>query len=231
MDVVEKIEDALSRQGLLLRGAFHISREKIEALSPDFGAGSGATVFMIGNAGPQMWQHFSKGRREEDNPLDCWVERLLKPLADALGARLVMPSDGPPYAPFQQWAMRSEPVHPSPIGPLIHPHYGLWHAYRAALVMAGEVPVPPREETASPCENCAERPCLTACPVSAFRYEDGERSYDYVACQSYLHTPGGEICMAGSCQARRACPVGREWTSEPPQARFHMRSFRKPLPK
>ena len=38
-----------------------------------------------------------------------------------------VPVRRPPYWPFQQWARRAEPVHPSPIGVLIHPRYGLWH--------------------------------------------------------------------------------------------------------
>ena len=47
----------------------------------------------------------------------------------AISARSALfPFGGPPHFPFQQWARRAEPVHPSPIGLLIHPIYGLWHS-------------------------------------------------------------------------------------------------------
>ena len=37
-------------------------------------------------------------------------------LAQNLGAVALYPFGGPPYWPFQQWAQRCEPVHPSPLG-------------------------------------------------------------------------------------------------------------------
>src|SRR4030095_137820 len=43
-----------------------------------------------------------------------------------------------------RWAMRAEAVAPSPLGILIHPDYGLWHAYRGALAFAERLALPPR---------------------------------------------------------------------------------------
>jgi hypothetical protein len=40
-----------------------------------------------------------------------------------------------------------------------------------------------------------------------------------------LETKEGEDCMTLGCRARRACPVGREFTYVPDQAGFHMRAF------
>ena len=67
---------------------------------------------------------------------DRRVAAAIDPLARSVGAMALYPFDGPPYRPFQRWAMRAEPVAPSPLGLFIHPEYGLWHAYRAALVFA-----------------------------------------------------------------------------------------------
>src|SRR5271166_4757675 len=75
---------------------------------------------------------------------------------------------GPPHFPFQQWVRRAEPVHPSPLGLLIHPIYGLWHSYRGALAFPEALDVPALEVAPSPCDSCAEKPCLGACPVGAF---------------------------------------------------------------
>jgi hypothetical protein len=124
--------------------------------------------------------------------------------------------------PFQRWAQRAEPVFPSPIGMLIHPEHGLWHAYRGALAFAGEIAgLPPRGAAHSPCDSCADKPCLTTCPVGAF----GPEGYDVPACAAHLRRPAGADCMGLGCRARRACPVGRQATYLPEQAAFHMAAF------
>jgi epoxyqueuosine reductase QueG len=120
------------------------------------------------------------------------------------------------------WARRTRAGHVSPLGLNIHADYGLWHAYRAALVFPVEFDIPPPRLGAHPCESCADRPCLSACPVSAF---DGSH-YDVQACGQHLHQPAGEACMSGGCLARRACPVGARFAYEPAQMQFHMRAFK-----
>ncbi len=105
--------------------------------------------------------------RRGPNPLDRWTRRVVDPIADGLGARAAYPF-GEPRWPFQRWALRAETLHPSPLGILIHDEYGLWHAWRAALLFAERLDLPPRSDAPSPCESCAEKPCLSACPVGAF---------------------------------------------------------------
>ena len=72
------------------------------------------------------------------NPLDTWSREVIGAVAETFGARAVSPSDRP-YLPFQQWAMRAEGLRPSPLGILMHPQYGLWHAYRGALLFEDEI--------------------------------------------------------------------------------------------
>lgn len=216
----------LSKFGLILRGGFRpVADDRL---------GDVRTVLLIGNAGPPLWQAFTRGRIEETDPLDGFVRRSLTPVAERLKARLVMPNDGPPYWPFQRWAMRAEPVSPSPLGLLIHPDYGLWHAYRAALLTTDIWPIEAPLSEQSPCESCADRPCLSACPVGAFEVSSGTPAerlahYDVPSCRDHLETPSGADCLDLGCRARRACPVGRSFQSEPDQAAFHMRSFRRGL--
>jgi len=78
-----------------------------------------------------------------------------------------------------------------------------------------------RDPRPSPCDSCASRPCLSACPVGAF----GADGYDVGACAAHLRRPAGLACMDGGCLARRACPVGGEHAHGPAQAAFHMRAF------
>ena len=105
----------------------------------------------------------------------------------------------------------------------MHPDYGLWHAYRAALLFAEEIALPPRDDRPIPCETCAEKPCLTACPVGAFS-GDG---YDVPACAGYLASPDGFECLDGGCRARDACPVAADRRYAPDQIRFHMAAFKR----
>ena len=215
-----EVARALALAGLTARGAFHPAPEDAVPPLPD--GGVAGTVILAGNAGPAMWAAFARRRPAGRDPLDAWSRALLTEIAARFGGHVAMPSDGPPYAPFQRWAMRAEPVHPSPLGILIHPDYGLWHGYRGALLFAAALPgLPPRGDRQSPCLACAGKPCLSACPVGAF----SGRGYDVDACAGHLATPAGGDCMSLGCRARRACPEGRSWRYEAAQAEFHMHGF------
>ena len=198
----------------MCRGGFHPMPE-------DGVPGDPGTAILVGNAGPALWTVFGRHRRDEPHPLNAWTRRVLGAAARSLGADVVFPFDGPPYHPFQRWAAKAEPVHVSPIGPLIHAEFGLWHAYRGALLFAERLALLPGEAHPSPCQGCAGKPCLGACPVGAL--EDGR--YDVPACVAHLSTPAGRPCLEGGCLARHACPVGREFAYAPDQAQFHMESF------
>ena len=198
---------AAGEHGFYLAGGFH--------------GDDGGTVVVIGHAGPRLWERFTAERTAGPDPLDRWTRAVLSPIAGRFGAILVLPNDGPPFRPFQRWAMRAAAVHPSPLGLLIHPEHGLWYALRAALLFPDRHQVPPRPDTASPCAACADRPCLTACPVGAF---DGTR-YDVAACAAHVRSDAGRDCREHGCRARDACPVGRyrDWGDD--QQAFHMSAF------
>jgi hypothetical protein len=201
------LRTAVEPSGFRLNGGFHDE--------------DGRTVAMIGHAGPLLWQRFSAEQPDGPDPLDRWTRATLAPVAERFGAALVLPNDGPPFRPFQRWARLAEPVHPSPLGLLIHPEFGLWHALRAALVLPDRREVPPHTETPSPCATCAGKPCLTACPVGAF---DG-RSYAADRCAAHVRSAAGRDCRERGCRARHACPVGKGWAWADEQQAFHMAAF------
>ncbi len=217
--VYADIGAAFAGTGIAVRGGFHaLPGEQL----PEAANGTpGRAVVLLGNVGPALWPAFEAGRRDEDDALDSWTRRTVDPIAARLGARALHPSDQP-YQPFQRWAQRAEAVHPSPLGLLIHPEHGLWHAYRAALVLGGPVEgVPQRSPRPSPCDACAEKPCLAACPVGAF----SGTSYDVVACAGHLRSHDGPDCMTLGCRARDACPVARDRRYVNAQIHFHMQAF------
>lgn len=182
------------------------------------------TLVMLGFTGKE-WPNFAASPEFKDgrpHPLDRWSYRVINELAALFSAKAYFPFTAPPM-PFIRWSKKAEPVHSSEIGMLIHPEFGLWHAWRGALAFREALDIPPRETAPSPCESCAEKPCLSACPVGAMK---GGGVYDVAACVSHLRVQQGGECMTGGCLARRACPVGKEYQYTPEQAAFHTRSFR-----
>ena len=174
---------------------------------------------MVGNVGRRFWTAVQAASEAKGpDPIDRWTMRSLAGVADAL----LFPFGGLPHHPFQRWAKRADPsLSTSPLGILIHPEFGLWHALRGALVFEERLPLPVIERRPSPCESCEAKPCLRACPVGAFTLG----GYDSVSCRSYLRTLSGQPCMIQGCQARMACPVGREHAYRGGLAQHLMRQF------
>ena len=166
-----------------------------------------------------MWRAVRKAVPELGgaDPIDTWVDTKLERVATPFGAEIVF-ATRQPWPPIQRWAMKAGGVHRSPIHLLIHPEYGLWHVYRGALLFAERFELDPPAPSASPCDSCATRPCLTACPVDAFQPD----RFDMVACVGHVESLEGRACATVGCLARSACPVGRAHAYEPEQGAFHM---------
>jgi epoxyqueuosine reductase len=209
--------------GLCLIGAKQISHEDHV---PDIAENQPARcVLLIGNGGSSLWRAFSQSPEFRDgltDPLDQWSKRVGDHLAGKLGGRAIFPFDGPPYAPFLSWAGKTGHVLASRISMSIHTQFGLWHAYRFALALPeplDSLAVEPEFEP--PCISCVDQPCLKACPVNAFVND----SYRVNQCMDYLVTDSESDCRRLGCEARRACPVGTEFTYLPEHAKFHMDAF------
>ncbi|HLW89863.1 MAG TPA: ferredoxin [Roseiarcus sp.] len=218
-DALAQIYQEISRAGLVPRGALRLADDEREGSLADV-----ATIVLAGTCGGEGWSAFANSAERQDgrsDPLDRWSRRIIDQLAVARGAKALYPFGGPPYLPFQRWAMRAEPVEVSPLGMLIHPEYGLWHSYRGALGFVETFPIPEIQRRACPCDTCLARPCLSACPVGAFT----NAGYNVDSCASHLLSEQGQACMNGGCLARRACPAGAEYRQGEDQARFHMKAF------
>ncbi|MGI9417544.1 MAG: ferredoxin [Geminicoccaceae bacterium] len=180
-------------------------------------------IAIVGNVGSRIWPIFASARQKRpDLTLDRWTEETIGRIAEDFGVEAVYPFEGPPFHPFIQWARRTGTLFSSPIGLTIHPSYGLWVAFRAALLIDAPLdrdhadqikPVPARR----PCDDCEDRPCLRTCPVGAFT-ADG---YDFRTCLDQVAKPVN-ACRGGGCLARIACPVGKEHRYDPAHAAFHM---------
>ena len=178
----------------------------------------------MGWTGGEQWPAFPRLPEASDgfpDPLNCWSKQAIDSIAGPLVAAALYPFGGPPWHDFQRWAVKAEAVYRLPLGLLIHPKWGLWHSHRGALALRQRFKLAPRESAANPCEVCRDRPCLSACPVSAFA---AERPYDHPACRQYLEA-GEADCLTRACGARRACPAAPEMQYSQKQATFHIAAF------
>jgi hypothetical protein len=219
----------LAAQGLQLRGGFVPGpADDVPSLPQGIPA---AVVWLVAQAGSEIWPHFSASGFAEDglpDPLDRWSQSIGDALALELGGLGLYPSGGPPFHPFQRWARRIEPLDTSPLLLQLHPEFGLWHAYRFALALPrleADDAEGIRQQAAAPvpdlCARCVGQPCLRACPVEAF----GGQAFAVDRCATHLQGAAADACNNGGCLARRACPVGAHHRYVPAHAAFHMEAF------
>jgi hypothetical protein len=215
------LENAANARGLAVRGAFHPAADEFASNLPQQVVAG--TLVLLGFTGSLQWSAFAASVEARDgmaDPLDRWSRRVVGELARRYAAFDIYPSGNPRW-PFQQLAQRCETVRPSPIGLLIHPRWGLWHAYRGGLIFDQRIDLPTSAVAEHPCDGCAAKPCLTSCPVDAFK--DG--AFDVEACTNHVQSAAGVECRERGCRARRACPIGAEWKYGEEHARFHMDAF------
>jgi hypothetical protein len=218
------LAEAIGRHGLVLRGGFVF--DKGEAAPLALSDRPARSVVLIGNAGASYWPHFRRWRDGQPadlkNPLDTWCREVIGGIAQDFGARAVSPSDRP-FLPFQQWAMRAEGLKSSPLGILMHPEYGLWHAYRGALLFDVDLAVEPTHKPIHLCDACVGKPCLKACPVDAYT----PAGFAYEHCLAHVRGAEGKPCRTVGCLDRNACPHGVAYRYPAEVQAFHMKAFAK----
>ena len=205
-----------------MRGGFFV--DETDDVPPVNASCPSRMLVLFGNAGSSIWQEFASSTEYADgkaDPMNRWSERVGNDMADKLGGLALFPFEGPPYRPFLQWAKKAESLQNSRLGMLMHPSYGLWHAYRFAIALPWEsARLTNHMESTDICASCQDQPCLSGCPVRAF---DGS-FYDVESCYNYLKSSETTPCRE-ACQARRACPEGTRFRYESRHARFHMDAF------
>jgi hypothetical protein len=208
--------DALARiDALSVFGAFHPTAE--DAAPDRIG-----TLILFGPHEPGFWDHVTGEPEFSDDapdPIDRWSERVISDLATRLQGLALFPFGGPPYQPFQRWAVASGRAWVSPVGLLVHDHAGLMVSYRGGIALEDRIALPPAGTR--PCDTCTTQPCLAACPVGAI----SSQGYELGICHTYLDSKAGRSCLTGGCAVRVACPAGRAYARRPEQSAYHMRQF------
>lgn len=219
--LTEPVERALAGSGLALRGLLSVQPGELDFYP---GLAAARAILLVGNVGGCCWPVFQRWRADQPpdlaNPLDTWSRTIIDAAATTVGATAVYPSDKP-YLPFQAWAMRAEGLQASPLGILMHPEFGVWHAYRGALLLEDRIDLPAVRKPIHLCDLCAGKPCKKACPVKAH----GGEGFDYPGCLDHVRGPHGEDCRSAGCLDRNACPYGAEYRYPAEMQAFIMRAF------
>lgn len=209
------LESETAARGLAVIGALHPTPD-----APELPAKTG-TLVLLGPGEPGFWARMSALPEFQDgvpDPLDRWSRRTIGELAERFGGTALFPFGGPPWLPFLDWAQSCGTIWVSPVGLLVHETAGLMVSIRGALALPQRLELP--EAATRPCDTCADKPCLSACPAGAM----GPNPYDTTACRAWLDRPESD-CMALGCAVRRACPVSQAYPRDPAQSAFHMRAF------
>ena len=211
-----EIESVVKKENLIILGGFHPQLKDGAPLNSK-------TLILLGPDEPKFWEVFktsSEYTNNLNNPLDSWSKRTINNIATKLKAQSIFPFGGPPFKPFYQWALRTQRAHESPISLLVHDEAGLFVSYRGALSFDFKVILP--QVAANPCIGCSA-PCLTTCPVQAFK----KKSYDASGCITHIKTADTKQCISKGCAARRICPISKNFARLPEQSAFHMKAFTK----
>ena len=164
-----------------------------------------------------------------DHPLDTLGREQTKRMIENTALVAHFPDDQPAFPMISRALAVFPTLSQSPLGMLVSTRFGLLFGIRAWVEgdresverLAVSLGWRPGSPNHSPCEACADKPCLTHCPVGAF----GAQGYDYPKCQVELHRQMSEIdalCWRGGCAARVACPLSTPYTAK--QAAFHHRA-------
>ncbi|MDJ0956589.1 MAG: hypothetical protein QNI91_07020 [Arenicellales bacterium] len=209
---IAKGKKMLSEQGLnmlailgadMLPTDFNTVVQKADIRLQDY-----TSLILIGHSGNMMWRRLheqaDKGRDPVDEFSVFYAKLFVEKYLDGCAYVVLYPGELP--IPLQQLGELAGWQHRSPLGLGINKVSGPWFGYRAALLVGIKLPAMVDLPGESPCEQCADKPCITTCPANAL---SASRLPNVSACVDYRLQKRSPC--AQQCIARLACPVGSEF--------------------
>lgn len=239
---LERIRRAAAPHGLNLIAATPVARyddavkeiSRASAIDP-----LARSIVVIGNGGGAMWTAFkaqvarNPGWWDRDNPLDDFIREVVErdvaaPIrASGLQCTTVYPfMSSSQTLNFIELGKVAGIAGPSILGVTVHPVYGPWIAFRAALLLDEELDSFSDASGFDPCPRCTVRTCIPACPVGAIGIDTG---WDIPKCLT--HRVEVEPDCAPRCHARAGCVLGPEHRYPDDELAYHqMRALRSMRP-
>ncbi|HUY20317.1 MAG TPA: hypothetical protein VMV15_13910 [Candidatus Binataceae bacterium] len=189
------------------------------------------SIVLLGNGGGGLWRALEAhatahpGWWRRDHPLDDFtrevVERMMLPALEAHGLEAIAayPFLADPYMfNFIELGRLAGLGGPSILGVLVHPVYGPWIAFRAAILLDADLDSPGAAAGFDPCPSCTVRSCIPACPVGAVTPASG---WDVPRCAR--HRVEVETDCAARCHARVGCVLGPNHRYPDEELAYHQR--------
>jgi epoxyqueuosine reductase len=240
--ILDAVTSAATPCGLNLVAATPAERYDA-AVKPEYRASviapGARSIIVIGNGGAAFWKAFKRyaddnpGWTMRDNPLDDFtrvvVDRDIAPslTKSQLAHTIIYPfmSNGPTLN-FMEAGKAAGLSGPSILGVMVHPVYGPWIAFRAAILLNELIDAPGAAPGFDPCPSCIPRTCIRACPADAVSVAKG---WDIPKCLT--HRVEVEADCAPRCHARAGCVLGPEHRYPDEELAYHqMRALRSMRP-
>jgi epoxyqueuosine reductase len=236
--IIEKVRRAGAPYGLNLVATAAVERYDAAVAAPYRAsaiAPASRTIIVVGNGGGALWTALRRhagahpGWFERANPLDDFtreiVEGEIAPAARIGGAtaHVVYPfMHDAATLNFIELGKAAGLAGPSILGVVVHPIYGPWIAFRAAILIDQEIDAPGDAAGFDPCPSCTVRSCIPACPVEAIAFPSG---WDIPKCLT--HRVEDEPDCAPRCHARAGCVLGPQHRYPDDELAYHqMRALR-----
>lgn len=223
---VDPVFASLAAQGLNLHAVFSLASLPPEVLDTlaltDDERERFRQLILIGHRGRDLWNTLQKRGMHGEHPIDefvteCVAAWMTGPLQGHAWCQ-VFPGAHP--VGLQRLGALAGWHHPSPFWVGVDAEWGSWFAYRAVVLADTQLALTPRRELPSPCDSCADKPCIAACPAGALASER-TGSWRLQTCLDFRKRP--QSPCEDRCLARNACPVGAEHRYAEEQVAYHYR--------
>ena len=236
--LIEKIRLAGDPFGLNIVCAVPIDRYDAAVTEPYRASAidsSARSIIVVANGGGALWAALkahgeaNPGWWDRAHPLDDFTRMVVE---DKIAA-VVRRAGGRPTIlfPFLQnertlnfieLGKTAAVAGPSILGVLIHPTFGPWMAFRAAILVDELIDAPGNARGFDPCPSCTARTCIPACPTGAVTFPTG---WDIPRCVAFRIE--SEPTCRTRCHSRVACVVGPEHRYPDDEiAHHHGRAFK-----
>ena len=169
------------------------------------------TAIVFANGGQDLWTHFLEDLRanpshltDTAHPLDDFIGRWIQsvdPNPDSTRRWVQCAEEADVFIDFRSLALSAGLGTPSLLGLVIHPEYGLWVSMRTVLLSTEVFEHTTKNTVQSPCTQCVEKPCISACPGKAVTLS----GWSVQQCATFH---GESTLCATQCRSRQSCPVG-----------------------
>lgn len=214
--MLEKIHAAAAPHGLNLVAAIPVERYDTAVAkgirARELAPGT-RSIVIIGNGGGALWAALKRhaaahpGWMDREHPLDDFTRTIVQssiaaPLHESNHrCTVVYPFlHDQRTLNFMRLAKIAGLAGPSIIGVAVHPEFGQWIAFRAALLIDELIDAPGPAAGFDPCPSCVPRSCIAACPVNAVSIVSG---WNVTKCLT--HRVEVEEDCGSRCHARVAC--------------------------